>query len=72
MGWLSLTSTSLVTCLPGTASQMYRVDLVVSNDLVVDGSSWIDVSGQGYVAGRTTGNSGVGVPTYVSGGSYGG
>ncbi len=72
MGWLSLTSTSLVTCLPGATAQMYRSDLVVSNDLVVDGSSWIDVSGKGYLPGRTTSNSVMGVPTCWSGGSYGG
>ncbi|HEX8203831.1 MAG TPA: hypothetical protein VF590_25365 [Isosphaeraceae bacterium] len=38
----------------------------------MDGSSRIDVSGKGYLPGRTTGNSTTGGATGWSGGSYGG
>ena len=55
-----------------TATQTHRVDLSVAQQVIVDASSKIDVTGDGYLAGRTTGNSTVGGATGLAGGSYGG
>ena len=55
-----------------TASQTHFLGLNVTNQVIVDGTSKINVSGLGYLAGRTTGNTTVGGATGFSGGSYGG
>src|SRR5207248_2601426 len=44
----------------------------VSNTMLVDVSSRIDVSGQGYPLGRTSGNTTTNASTCHSGGTYGG
>jgi hypothetical protein len=54
-----------------TASATYRVDLRV-NALTVDATARIDVSGRGYLPGRTVGNTTVHGATGQSSGSYGG
>jgi len=58
-----------------TATQTHKIDLTVSQQVIVDASSKIDVSGKGYLAGRTTGNTtvgGAGGGSGGDGGSYGG
>jgi YD repeat-containing protein len=67
-----LTSNAVLNHSTCTASQTHELNLNVSNQVVVDGSSRIDVSGLGYLPGRTTGNTTMGGATGASGGSYGG
>ncbi|MFI5461158.1 MAG: Ig-like domain-containing protein, partial [Isosphaerales bacterium] len=55
-----------------SASQTHELDLTVTEQVIVDGSSRIDVSGNGYLPGYTTGNTTIGGATGQSGGSYGG
>ncbi len=55
-----------------TATQTHNLDLTVVTEVLVDGTSRIDVNGKGYLAGRTTGNTTTGAATGMSGGSYGG
>jgi RHS repeat-associated protein len=55
-----------------TASQVHQLDLTASNQVIVDGTSKIDVSGKGYLPGYTTGNTMVGGAVGFGGGSYGG
>ena len=55
-----------------TDEQVYAIDLTISGALTLDASSKIDVTGRGFRAGRTAGNSSVGGATWPSGGSYGG
>ena len=50
----------------------HTLDVNVVELLMVDSTSRIDVTGKGYLPGRTTGNSTVGASTAGSGGSYGG
>ena len=69
---LSVTGGALLACAASSASQMHWLDLEVSGTIQVDASSRIDVSGLGYVAGYTTGNTTVGGATSDAGGSYGG
>ena len=53
-----------------TSSQEYALVMTVAHTLTVDSTSAIDVSGRGYVGGRTIGN--VAGSTGAQGGSYGG
>ena len=55
-----------------TASQTYSLQMTITNRFFVDGASRIDVSAQGYLGGRTLGNSTTNGATGGSGGSYGG
>jgi len=55
-----------------TATETHRLEINVAGVLAVSADSRIDVSGKGYVAGRTSGNTTVGAATASSGGSYGG
>jgi hypothetical protein len=68
---LSLANGSVLTTLASTATQMHAMELEISGALSVDVTSRIDVSGKGYVQGRTIGNTTVGGATN-GGGSYGG
>ena len=54
-----------------SATQTHKLDLSVSEQVIVSANSRIDVSGKGYLPGRTTGNTTVGAAT-LGGGSYGG
>ncbi len=69
---VSVLEQGLLTTFASTTTQMYKLDLEVSGTLLVDSTSKIDVSGKGYLAGRTTGNTTVGGATGDAGGSYGG
>ena len=62
----------VITSLTSTELEMHKLELEVAGTILVDATSRIDVSGKGYVAGRTTGNTTVGGATGESGGSYGG
>src|SRR5205823_2048126 len=66
------TNTALLTTFDPTAGQVHKLELMVTNEIVVSADSRIDVSGKGYLATRTTGNTTVGGATGTSGGSYGG
>ena len=53
---LSVVNGGTVTTFPGSATDVYRLSITVTDTLTVDESSQIDVSGKGYIARRTTGN----------------
>ena len=67
-----LSNGGLLTTFGATASETHKLDLEVTGTLSVDAASRIDVTGKGYLAGRTTGNTTTGGATVSSGGSYGG
>ncbi|MBU0677139.1 MAG: Ig-like domain-containing protein [Verrucomicrobia bacterium] len=69
---LTLEEGARLTHRAGTANEEYRLELVVSNLLTVTADATIDVSGKGYLAGRTLGNTTAGASTSDAGGSYGG
>ncbi|MBI4323642.1 MAG: immunoglobulin domain-containing protein, partial [Chloroflexi bacterium] len=69
---LTLVSNAVVTHPACSKSNVYSVDVSVATQLSIDVSSMIDVTGRGYLAGRTMGNTNVGGATGWSGGSYGG
>ncbi len=54
---------------PNTATQTHELDLSVTNEVIVDSTSRIDVTAKGYLPGRTTGNQ---PGASSAGGSYGG
>ena len=55
-----------------TTTQTHKIDLSVFEQVIVDATSRIDVSGKGYLPAHTTGNSTVGASAGAGGGSYGG
>ncbi|MBP7831231.1 MAG: DUF2341 domain-containing protein, partial [Kiritimatiellae bacterium] len=57
---------------PATSAMAYGMDAVVLGTLLVSTNSSIDVSGRGYVAGRTWPNTTTNAASGYSGGSYGG
>ncbi|WP_145234608.1 putative Ig domain-containing protein [Urbifossiella limnaea] len=69
---LSVLNASVLTSLSSTAAQMHKLEVNVAGTIAVDSSSRIDVTGKGYVAGRTTGNTTAEAATGGSGGSHGG
>jgi hypothetical protein len=71
-GSLSLVNGAILTHLPATAAQVYSLSLAVTNNLLVDSNSTINVTGRGYLAGRTLGNTNLGAASSYGGGSYGG
>ena len=58
-GTISVTSNSVITHLPTTASSFFKVDLG-AGALTLDATSKIDVSGRGFLGGRQPGNPFVG------------
>ena len=79
-GTISVTSNSVITHLPTTASSFFKVDLGASA-FTLDATSKIDVSGRGFLGGRQPGNPFVGRGMTLgfqagssgdAGGSYGG
>ncbi|MBN2451465.1 MAG: hypothetical protein JXR77_13825, partial [Lentisphaeria bacterium] len=62
----------VVTHPPCTESAVYSVDLAVTGTVAVDAASSIDLSGRGYLPGRTVGNTAAGAASGRAGGSYGG
>jgi len=72
LGALSLANGAVLTHQPATAAQEYSLSLTVTGDLLVDGTSRIDVSGRGYLPGYTLGNTTNGAASFTAGGSYGG
>lgn len=67
-----LTNQAVLTHSPCTEARMYKLDLTVSDTIAVSADSRIDVTGCGYLPGRTAGNIAVGAASGNSGGSYGG
>jgi len=69
---LVLTNGTVLTHSACTATNTHKLDLQVTNGVVVSANSRIDVSEKGYVGGRTTGNTTNGAACGACGGSYGG
>ncbi|MFN0129107.1 MAG: RHS repeat-associated core domain-containing protein [Verrucomicrobiales bacterium] len=69
---LALADGTVLTCPASTATEMHKLELNVPGTISVDATSRIDVSGKGYLAGRTTGNTTTGGVTIYGGASHGG
>jgi len=69
---VAATNGGILTSFSAAASQTYKLDLRVAGTLTVDAASKIDVSTQGYLAGRTSGNTTMGGATGQGAGSHGG
>jgi RHS repeat-associated protein len=69
---LELLSGAVLTCPTSTTTEMRSLEVAVPGTIIVDSTSRIDVSGKGYLRGRTSGNTIDGAATGSSGGSYGG
>ncbi|HXP61815.1 MAG TPA: hypothetical protein VN829_15075, partial [Dongiaceae bacterium] len=69
---VSLLSGAVLTHQATTQAQEYSLTLTLANNLLVDGTSRIDVSGRGYLPGYSLGNATNGAANYTAGGSYGG
>jgi RHS repeat-associated protein len=67
-----LTNGAVLTHSPCTATETHKLELVVTNEIVISADSQIDVSGRGYLGGYTSGNTTVGAAGIAGGGSYGG
>ncbi|MGD9612418.1 MAG: Ig-like domain-containing protein, partial [Kiritimatiellia bacterium] len=67
-----LTNMGALTHSVPTATNEYRLELIVSNTLYISGNSAVNVSGKGYPFGRTYPNTTSNASTGTSGGSYGG
>ncbi|MBN1382524.1 MAG: hypothetical protein JXA41_12675, partial [Deltaproteobacteria bacterium] len=52
-----------------TASDVYKINLTIVDNLVIDAASKIDVTGRGYLAGRTVGNTTTGAAQDFAGGT---
>ncbi|MEX0642143.1 MAG: hypothetical protein WD468_05555 [Pirellulales bacterium] len=70
--WLSILHGGLLTHAAATETETHRLELNISGDVVIDATSRIDVSGKGYLPGRTLGNSIIGGASGGYGASYGG
>ena len=68
---LSLTN-SAVFSHPSTAEEVHKLELEIVGTLTVGRGSRIDVTGKGYLGGRTAGNTTEGGASGLSGGSHGG
>ena len=68
---LSVRDAGLVTAPNATTTQVHKLELDIAGTLLVDATSKIDVTGKGYLVGRTSGNTTVGGASNA-GGSYGG
>ncbi len=69
---LSLVKASTISSFSSTDTDVYSLEMDVAGSIVVDATSKIDVSGQGYLPGHTTRNTTVNAATGSWGGSYGG
>lgn len=69
---LQLIDGAVVTHPAATSSAVYSVDLVLPDGLFVATGCALDVSGRGYLPGRTAGNTTTGGSQYANGGSHGG
>jgi hypothetical protein len=69
---ISITNAAELTDQATTAAQTYSLVVMVTNNLFVDATSTINVSGNGYLPGYTLGDTTTGAATYTAGGSYGG
>jgi hypothetical protein len=69
---VSLANGAILTHQAATTNQVYSLEMTVTNNLVVDAVSAINVTGMGYLPGYTVGNTTNGAATFTAGGSYGG
>ena len=69
---VQLISGAVLTHSANTATETHELDLNVTEQVIVDSSSKIDVTGKGYLGGRTTGNTTEGAATAKASASYGG
>jgi len=68
---LSVTNSGIVTHTVNADTQVYMLDLTITNDVTVDAGSAIDVNGRGYASVQGPG-AGVSDASYGSGAGYGG
>ena len=71
-GSVQLVDGAVLTHSANTTTQTHELDLTVTDQVIVDATSRIDVTGKGYLAGYTSGNTTVGGATGATGGSHGG
>ncbi len=69
---ITLINNAKITHSSATTGLVFKLDLTVSNSLIVATNCAIDVSGNGYLAGRTISNRVSGAAQSSAGGSYGG
>ncbi|HUD45612.1 MAG TPA: hypothetical protein VMR33_02225, partial [Candidatus Baltobacteraceae bacterium] len=69
---ISLSNGAVLTHQPATAVQTFSLVLTVTNNVFVDSTSSINVSGCGYLPGYTLDDSTNGAANNTAGGSYGG
>ena len=69
---LLLTNDSLLTTFASSSARVCALQLSFSSAAVLSSDSRIDVTGKGYLGGRTSGNTTTNASTGRSGGSYGG
>ncbi|MEX2137833.1 MAG: DUF6531 domain-containing protein, partial [Pirellulales bacterium] len=69
---LAMSSNSTLTTFDSIATTVHKLELEIAGTLTIDLTSRIDVTGKGYLPGRTTGNTIDGAATVNGGGSYGG
>lgn len=67
-----LVNGAVLTHSANTGTETHTLDLTVTEQVIVDATSLIDVTGKGYLPGRTTGNTTEGASDSRNGGSYGG
>ena len=71
-GSISITDGGELTVQPTTTNEEYSLVLAITNNLLLDATSSINVSVTGYLPGYTVGNTTDGAATFTAGGSYGG
>jgi hypothetical protein len=69
---LRLTNNAVLTSLTSTTNEMHKLEVQVDGIAIIDSTSRVDLSGKGYVPGRTRGNTTVGAASGNGGDSYGG
>ena len=79
---LNLTNGSIITHTETTTAEVYKVNITVTGDMIVDSTSTVDTKGRGFLGGysggnnsyygRTSGNTTTNGSYYDCGGSYGG
>jgi hypothetical protein len=69
---LTLSNKAILTHQPASTAETFSLRLTVTGTLTIDASAKIDVTGKGYLAGHTLGNTSAGQSTGTAGGSYGG
>ncbi|MFQ5559246.1 MAG: DUF2341 domain-containing protein, partial [Nitrospinota bacterium] len=69
---MSLLNNGLLTHYPATSTRVYKSDVTVSGNLIIDDSSGVNVDNLGYLQSHTLGNTTTGSSSQYNGASYGG